>query len=255
MRLRVRASAGLALLELDATVDALNPPDVRTDAAGRLDMTSVADLALFNAVWSERPDTALLEDRVAELRDCVERVGDELCVRLGTTRSRAALVQRFKHRCEWHDRGRMLAVGNDDRLGGGVGDRLTAELARYLFDAGLNPITRLLGKRPASERFDPTTTFYVEAAQYTDGVTRDELPSAVHRALHAMRALRAGGLELDEGWLVVLRCGGPSFNLPELLRTEDCRLHLTIIDLAPVTEPAHEPEPTITVAAAELLSS
>jgi hypothetical protein len=32
MRLRVRASAGLALLELDATVDALNPPDVRTDA-------------------------------------------------------------------------------------------------------------------------------------------------------------------------------------------------------------------------------
>jgi hypothetical protein len=233
----------------------LNPPDVRTDAAGRLDMTSVADLALFNAVWSERPDTALLEDRVAELRDCVERVGDELCVRLGRTRSRAALVQRFKHRCEWHDRGRVLAVANDDRLGGGVGDRLTAELARYLFDAGLNPITRLLGKRPASERFDPATTFYVEAAQYTDGVTRDELPSAVHRALHAMRALRAGGLELDEGWLVILRRGGPRFNLPELLRTEDCRLHLTVIDLAPVTEPAHEPEPTITVPAAELLSS
>lgn len=255
MRLRVRASAGLALLKLDATVDALNPPDVRTDAAGRLDMTSVADLALFNAVWSERPDTALLEDRVAELRDCVERVGDELCVRLGTTRSRAALVQRFKHRCEWHDRGRMLAVANDDRLGGGVGDRLTAELARYLFDAGLNPITRLLGQPPASERFDPTTTFYVEAAQYSDGVTRDELPSAVHRALHAMRALRAGGLELDEGWLVFLRRGGPRFNLPELLRTEDCRLHLTVIDLAPVTEPAHEPEPTITVPAAELLSS
>jgi hypothetical protein len=78
-------------------------------AAGRLDVRSVADLALFNAVWSERPDMALLEDRVAELRGCVERVGDELCVRLGTTRSRAALV-RFTHRCQWHDRGRMLAV-------------------------------------------------------------------------------------------------------------------------------------------------
>ena len=159
MRLRVRASAGLALLKLDATVDALNPPDVRTDAAGRLDMTSVADLALFNAVWSEHPDMAVLEDRVAELRGCVERVGDELCARLGTTRSRAAFVRRFKHRCEWHDRGRMLAVANDDRLGGGAGDRVTAEFARYLFDAGLNPITRLLGRRPASERFDPTTTF------------------------------------------------------------------------------------------------
>jgi hypothetical protein len=60
MRLRVRASAGLALLKLDATVDALNPPDARADAAGRLDMTSVADLALFNAVWSEPRDTALL---------------------------------------------------------------------------------------------------------------------------------------------------------------------------------------------------
>src|SRR5450755_2128973 len=49
--------------------------------------------------------------------------------------------------------------------------------------------------------------------------------------------------------------GGPRFALPELLRTEDCRLHLTVIDVAPVTELAHEPEPTMTVPAAELLSS
>ena len=234
MRLRVGASAGLALLKLDAAVDALNPPDVRTDANGRLDTTSVADLTLFNAVWSESPDMALLQDRVAELRGCVERVGDELCVRLGTTRSRAALVQRFKHRCEWHDRERMLAVANEERLAGGGGGRLTGEVARYLFDAGLNPVTRLLGNRPAPTLLDPRTTFYVEAAQYTHGVARDQLPAIVDRALHAMRALRAGGLRLDDGWLVVLRCGGPRFNLPELLRTEDCRLHLTVIDLTPV---------------------
>jgi len=44
---------------------------------------------------------ALLESRIAELRDCVERVGDELRARLGTTQSRRALVRRFKQRCEW----------------------------------------------------------------------------------------------------------------------------------------------------------
>ncbi|MGA2010067.1 MAG: hypothetical protein ABSH51_05980 [Solirubrobacteraceae bacterium] len=116
----------------------------------------------------------------------------------------------------------------------------------------MNPITRQLGRRPASERFDPTTTFYVEAAQYGDGVTRNELAGAVRRALDAMGAIRAGGMHFDEGWLVVVRCGGPRFDLPALLETENCRRHLTVIDVAPVAEPAHEPEPSITVAAAEL---
>jgi hypothetical protein len=193
MRLRVQNSAGLALLKLDATAEALNPPAVRTDTAGRLGPASVPDRALFNAVWREPPDT-LLRSRVGELRDCVERLGEELRARLGTTHSRGALVQRFRQRCEWHDRGRVLAVAEDARLGPSAGERLTAELARYLFDAGLNPVTRLLATRAAPDRFDTGTAFYVEAAQCTDGATREDLASAVHRSLHTMRALRDNGV-------------------------------------------------------------
>jgi hypothetical protein len=36
----------------------------------------------------------------------------------------------------------MLAVADDDRLPGGPEDRLTSEFARYLFDAGLSPLTK-----------------------------------------------------------------------------------------------------------------
>ncbi len=47
---------------------------------------------------------------------------------------------------EWHDRDRMQLIADEERLPGGPEDRLTAELARYLFDAGLSPLTKPLSR-------------------------------------------------------------------------------------------------------------
>jgi hypothetical protein len=85
-----------------------------------------------SAAWRgqlDATDRSIIDKRVADLRDSIDRLREDLRRRIGTTRSRLALVNRFKFRCEWHDRDRMLMVADDDRLSGGPEDRLTAEFA------------------------------------------------------------------------------------------------------------------------------
>jgi hypothetical protein len=159
--LRTRTSAGLALLNLDSVPDELNPParildddeDTQSAASDLIRWVSSQSYSLFKLAWQERVDAAdlrIIDKRVADLRDAVERLREDLHRRIGATRSRLALVNQFKLRCEWHDRERMLAVADDDRLAGGPEDRLTGEFARYLFDAGLSPLTKAVGGWPTT---------------------------------------------------------------------------------------------------------
>jgi hypothetical protein len=67
---------------------------------------------------------------VRELREIVERRREDRRRRIGATRSRIAVVNRFKLRCEWHDPDRMLAVAQDRRLSSGPEDRLTVDPTR-----------------------------------------------------------------------------------------------------------------------------
>jgi hypothetical protein len=128
LRLRTRTSAGLALLKLEAVPDELNPParvldeegeDSLAAASDRMRWASSESYSLFKLAWQERMDGAdfdIIDNRVGELRDAVDRLQEDLRRRIGTTRSRLALVNRFKVRCEWHDRDHMVALADDDRL-------------------------------------------------------------------------------------------------------------------------------------------
>ena len=143
LTVRTRTSSGLALLKLEVVPGELNPPARVLDDEGDDTLSAASDLmvwassesySLFKLAWQERLDAAdfaIIDKRVAELRDAIDRLREDLHRRIGTTRSRLALVNRFKLRCEWHDRERMLAVADDDRLPGGPERRLTGEFARY----------------------------------------------------------------------------------------------------------------------------
>lgn len=107
MRLRVRTSAGLALLKLEAVANAINPQprllDVERDgltaASDLLRWISSEDHSLFKAVWREQLDAAdrsIIDKRVADLRDSIDRLREDLRRRIGATRSRLALVRRSR---------------------------------------------------------------------------------------------------------------------------------------------------------------
>lgn len=73
----------------------------------------------------------------------------------------------------------MLAVADDDLLSGGPQDRLTGELARYLFDAGLSPLTKPLTGGLQPDLLDPLASFYVEAKQYARSSACGEIVKGV----------------------------------------------------------------------------
>lgn len=248
LRLRTRTSAGLALLKLEAVPDDLNPPARIYDDEGDDPLIAASDLtrwvssdsySLFKLAWQERLDAAdlgIIDTRVVDLRDAVERLREDLRRRIGATRSRLALVHRFKLRCEWHDRQRMLAVADDDRLSGGPEDRLTGEFARYLFDAGLSPLTKPLAGGLQPDLLDPSASFYVEAKQYGPSSARGDIVKSVAQVLDTVGRLRGGPYAVDEAFCAVFRREGPYYDLPPVLQTATYRLHLVLVDLAPTTE-------------------
>jgi hypothetical protein len=269
LRLRIRTSAGVALLKLEAVSGELNPPGrVLGDEDGRDSITAASDLtksvgsegySLFKLAWQERMDSAdldIIDRRVADLRDAVQRLHEDVRRRIGATRSRLALVDRFRLRCEWHDRERILAVADDERLPGGPEDRLTGEFARYLFDAGLSPLTKALVGDVQPDLLDPVASFYVEAKQYASSSTRREMVRSVAQVLDAVGRLRGGPYAVDEAFCVIFRRDGPYYDLPPVLQAETYRLHLVLVDLAPTNEAGggQQPKP-VQIAADEFLAT
>jgi hypothetical protein len=248
LRLRTRTSAGLALLKLEGVPDQLNPPprlhrgDGEDGVGGAGDLmrwASSESYSVFKLAWQHRLDETelgIIDARVAELREAVQRLREELHRRVATTRSRLALVERFKLRCECYDRERMLAVADDVALAGGPEDRLTREFARYLFDAGLSPLTKSLVGGLQPDLLDPLASFYVEAKQYAGSSARGDIVKSVTQVLDTVGRLRGGPYAVDEAFCVVFRREGPYYDLPPVLQTETYRLHLILVDLAPTTD-------------------
>ncbi|WP_434380449.1 hypothetical protein [Melittangium boletus] len=181
-------------------------------------------------------DKMELEKAVAKLKATVERVRQGVFLRIGTTRSLLSVFDRFKIRCEWHDRRRLFAqaeaAGDSQGKRAQVEARLTEELALYLFDQGLNPITEVptAGLRP--DVLDPER-LYVEAKQYSESNPKTYLLKGVHQMYETMGRLRGSRYAVHEAFYVVFRIGGPVVVMPDSISFGDWTLFLRLIDLAP----------------------
>ena len=124
LALSMRVSAGLALLRLDSVPPSLNPePTIRKVGEKRTDQLNAAlqrqfsvNGLFFNALHTDA-QADLAEKQVAELRAGLTRLSVELHRRIGVTRSRRALILRFKQRCEWHDATRLREVAESSGRG------------------------------------------------------------------------------------------------------------------------------------------
>jgi hypothetical protein len=98
LRLRLATSAGLALLELEAVPAAINPPATLLDVDDD-NLTAADDLlrwgrseeySLFTAVWGGQRGSVNVDERVAELRNGVDRLREDLRHRRVSARPRPA---------------------------------------------------------------------------------------------------------------------------------------------------------------------
>ncbi|WP_404362911.1 hypothetical protein ACIHQR_23175 [Corallococcus coralloides] len=216
------------------------------------------------------------------LQKQAKRVHNGLKNRLGTLRTLQSIIYRFKERCEWHDRSMIArimaemeieekhrkereAVQIKEAMGAQKAalkkkaqlrqrrrkeagdklyeDRLTQELARWLFDAGLRPILKprtagvepdVYGDFPADKDWPTPYTLYVEAKLASDKVDINELIKKGMRQFHGtVHRLRGERPSLTEAFFVVFRSGGRRIEFPlSCIRLEGWCFFPVLIDLA-----------------------
>ena len=158
----------------------------------------------------------------------LDRLIDELETLGASTLSYRTVVARFKDRCVWHDKANMRRVAG---AGAGTEDRLTAELAKYLHDAGVFVLAR-----PRVSNLEPDLIglegLAVEAKAYrTSGNARRDIIKGYYQ-LHAyMTALEAGAIPAREGFLVTFRLDGPLYTTPPTVDTGRFLIHSLTVDL------------------------
>jgi hypothetical protein len=237
----MRNSAGLSAMKLIDARDALNPDPVEDHGTGDVEAINIQfrrmlayplTTTLFGRVALDASDRRSLEERVSALKGEARHLHEEVLLRLRTTRSHRTLVDRFKLRCESYDRARLrtLAARKSNPE-----NRLVEEVARYLFDAGLDPLIGPLtgGVRP--DAFDPRRSFYLEAKQYKSKSTaRKAVRDGIRQVWDTAAILKSWGIR--EAFFIIFRRGGPHCALPECRRADGLTVYPVIVSIAPRDE-------------------
>lgn len=157
------------------------------------------------------------------LRRFYERVRTDF----GTHLAHDELIQRYKARCMFYDRERVIALAND--AAGHREDALTRDMALYLFDNGLSTFYRALQGVHEYDLISPTIA--IEAKIYRDNRHRRYLVNGVSQ-LHAyMNGLEADTNNFRELYFVVFRLDGPLYDWPEKIEMNRWTIYLVTIDL------------------------
>ncbi len=196
-------------------------------------------------------DAAVLEMMRTEAR----RLYEEMRRRLLYGRSYRALVLRFAQWVQLYQRDELykLALKSPRK----VEDVLTQQLARFLFEAGLDPLTKANVGTTQPDVLDPTArwTFYVEAKQYGKKSPRSVIVPAFRQVADTLLRLRGLPNGVREAFLVVFRVAGPLAEMPQQVAFDGVRIWPILVDLAPPTETGssqkHHP---VTISADDLRS-
>jgi hypothetical protein len=216
---------GFALRAIDEVIALMNP------APGSAEFTGYGDPLEFGG------ETLRLLTR--ELRVALERLRHGLRLRIGIRRSLATLFGRYRTRCEWHDRDRQRKLAKAGK--GKPEDKLCAEMARWLFDQGLNPISTPATGKLRPDLFDPSrrAALYVEAKQYKGTGGLSALKSGIRQVETTAPLMSVAPYLIEEAFLAVFCRGGELVRLDQPvdgIQRPGYRLFVEIIDLAEVKE-------------------
>jgi hypothetical protein len=256
-RFQTSTDPGVALLSLEAVGNLLLESkaiaESRSDGASLRVQIVGSAVGPIRAAANEHLSTALT-DRLGPIASDARRLARLLVLdlhrRLYTARGRLGVVQRFKARCEWHDRERLRMLADAAQAAGRSPEHaLRDELTLYLFDQGLNPLAEaVLGTSSRADVFDPSAgpCFYVEAKQYREGTNLDKLmQSAFRQALDTVGNLLGTDYGMDEAFVVLFRRSGPRALLPsEPLIADGLRWHVILINIADSEDDASQNKAT-----------
>lgn len=196
----------------------------------------ILNKALYDTSSLSSDEQEQLERAAAFMKEQCERVYEEVMLRIGTRRSHQALIDRYKYRCEWHEQTslrRMVQASSTPE------DDLARHLALWLFDQGLNPMTKMRAGNLEPDLLDPVSSMslYVEAKQYKDAHdTRAYLIKGIGQMVDTMARLDGTPYQVREGYYVVYRRGGPRYVFPAILKCGSFTIYPMLIDIAEAQE-------------------
>jgi hypothetical protein len=241
-----RTAAGASLARIEREFDDLHPlvvePGTSPQLEARRRMRDRATGTLYGALFGRRrlsvdnEISAEMLTKIDELRADMECLNEEIRRRLGIERSLLAVVDRYRQRCQWYDSEKLRALAKN--APGAPEDRLSETLATYLFDHGLNPLTRpLLGKvSPDIFHPHPIFSFYIEAKQYTQGC-RKYLLQGMQQMWDMLSNVLGTDYDIREAFYVIYRRGGPRYHFPSCVPDKDRGVvHIIFIDIAAPNE-------------------
>jgi hypothetical protein len=187
-----------------------------------------------------------------ELMADAELLHEELRLRIGLTRSRIGLSRRYAAGCEAFHATRLR---EECKANSHTAETiLTLDLARALFDAGLNPVIdgTVSGLRPDLLDTKVSSLFYVEAKQYNSRTPRSMIQKAYKQVWSTWARLRKQYPAAHEAFLVVFRLGGARAELPEVLTSEGFKLYSVLVDISSLAGSREKLQP-LQLTEAELL--
>src|SRR6185369_4718974 len=228
-----------------------NPLDLLLASLGSLEQVRVANAALGLGKYDH--ERAKPDDYRDQIIRALEAVSEEVRHRIGLHLSNAALVNRFKTRCERFEAASLRAATSANPKK--AEEILTVATAGYLFDQGLNPLfnAQIVSLRP--DLFDSSgpCSLYVEAKQY-QGAPRQTVVKAAWQVWDTWGELSSVH-PVHEAFLLVFRRSGPLvvFDGPPP-RLNGRTLHPVVVDIAePAIRGSRARTAPVHISAAELL--
>jgi hypothetical protein len=253
-------SAGTALVMLERHLGDFHPPPLEQGEEAeyahfaRTRKTPLGKVAetIFGVGRTNPEDDLSVQAFLDGMRSDTRRVYEHVRGRIGAERSLLAVFERYRQRCVWYDAERLRAIAASGP--GKPEDRLTETLAAYLFDHGLNPLTRPLVGKVQPDLLAPGSrfSFYVEAKQYASA-TPGYLLKGMHQVWDMLDELRGKNLDVSEAFYVIYRRGGPRYSFEPRVQHRDRVVHVLVIDIAPTDERGSNAPPTQSFGLADLI--
>ena len=261
-RIYYQTGAGASLARVERDLADLHPPVADPNSHAELarmcrvkgkPLGRIHDVIFKNErVIPDSGEAREMDRTIEALRADMLLIVEEIRRRLGAERSLLSLVHRYRQKCQWYDAERLRAIAESGS--GTPEDRLSETLATYLFDHGLNPLTRPLLGRILPDILNVTTpfSFYVEAKQYQQGAP-GYLLRGMQQVWDMLDHLGGSGHDVREAFYVIYRRSGPRYSFPSRVQHRERVVHIVVVDIAATDQRGSNAPPTRTFDVAELV--
>lgn len=270
-----RVSAGNALVDLYQITSKINPqPKKYKDSQDRINQLTSIDIlksswfeswiedATYGVVskYSNYKRAGLSDEKIDEIFDklkySAKRAYEAVREEIGSSLMQKQVLENYKTRSTWYNFEEIWSLVTDN-YGKFTNKRehlLTLNLAKFLFDNGIPTIYRLKVGQHEMDMVDPNAQnpLLIEVKVYKDSSTKEDIISGLaqlHSYLNNLSATR----NLTEGFYVVYRFGGPLYELPEKIVTNQFTINTILIDLGKSKESGRKQKKPIIISEKEII--